>query len=220
MVKIHHEPKKEKQTMEVRPMTEQDIDAAASVHLRAFKGYMNASLGRNYVRKFLNWFRTSPIGIALVVADAGKPIGYVVGARLGYDADLNKALLKTGIKAILSHPNILFHSHFLGTIASRLKLLLNKKKASVKVNKEPTGIGVSLVGIAVDPANSKKGGGSMLMQSFEQKARELGYNYMRLSVYEENKTARQLYSKSGWQPLEIESPVIYYYKEISQIINR
>lgn len=200
--------------MQVRPMTEQDIEATVSVHLRAFKGYMNASLGRNYVRQFLNWFRTSSISTSLVVTDGEQIIGYVVGARLGYDAALNKALLKTGIWAILTHPAILLHSHFTGTIKSRLQLLFREKKVPVKVNKEPIGTGISLVGIAVDPLNAKKGAGSMLMKAFEEQAIASGYNYMRLSVYEVNETAKRLYSKSGWQLLEIDTPVLYYYKEI------
>jgi ribosomal protein S18 acetylase RimI-like enzyme len=202
--------------MQVRPMLKQDIEATVLVHLRSFKGYMNASLGKNYLRRFLNWFRISNIGTALVLTDGKRVVGYVVGATLGYDAELNKVLIKTGIWAILTHPNILFHTHFTETIKSRLKLLLGKKKVSIKVNKEPTGTGISLVGIAVDPQHVKKGGGTLLMQVFEHQAKQAGYSYMRLSVYIVNEKAKQLYTKNGWKLLEIDGPISYYYKEISK----
>ncbi len=200
--------------MEVRPMTEQDIESTVLVHLRAFKGYMNASLGKNYLRRFLNWFRISNMATAWVVAEGNRVVGYVVGATLGYDAILNKVLLKTGIWAILTHPKILFHAHFIETIKNRLKLLLSQKKLSTKVNKEPTGTGISLVGIAVDPLHLNKGGGTLLMQIFEQQAKQSGYSYMRLSVYNVNEKAKQLYTKNEWKLLEIDGATSYYYKEI------
>lgn len=200
--------------MEVRPMTEQDIESTVRVHLRAFKGYMNASLGENYVRRFLNWFRTSDMATAWVVTDSNHVVGYVVGATLGYDAALNKALLKTGICAILSHPIILFHSHFIETIKNRLKLLFRNKILSTNISEEPTGTGISLVGIAVDPLHLNKGCGTLLMQVFEQQARQSGYGYMRLSMYNVNEKAKQLYTKNGWKLLSMDGPTSYYYKVI------
>lgn len=200
--------------MEIRPMTFYDIDEVVQIHLRAFKGYMNASLGKNYVCKFLNWFITSKISTAFVVTDENKVIGYVVGATIGYDAELNRELLKTGIYSIITHPKIFFHRHFIETIKVRLKMMINEKKLLIKVNNEPSGKGISLVGIAVDPLFSRKGCGTLLMQSFENSAKNLGYKYMRLSVYDVNEKARILYSKNGWKVLKIDGAIIYYYKEI------
>jgi ribosomal protein S18 acetylase RimI-like enzyme len=201
-------------TIVARLMKVQDIEASTQVHLRAFKGYMNASLGENYSRSFLNWFITNDIATSWVVAEGNEVLGYIVGASIGYDSVLNKALLKTGILSILSHPTILFHTHFVETIKSRLRLLLSPQKVITEVSNEPAGMGISLVGIAVDPRNTKKGVGTILMQTFEQHAKQAGYNYMRLSVYEVNNQARKLYSKSGWKLLKTEGPVLYYYKEI------
>jgi ribosomal protein S18 acetylase RimI-like enzyme len=150
----------------------------------------------------------------LVLESVGKLIGYVVGARLGYNKELNKALFKTGIVSILTHPGVLFHAHFKRNVRNRLKSLLSRDTKSEGKYVEPSGSGVSLVGIAIDPHSAKKGGGSLLINAFEKESIEAGYNYMRLSVYEVNESALNLYKRNGWQLLSNESPVLYYYKNI------
>lgn len=200
--------------MNVRRMNENDVEEVASAHLRAFKGYLNASIGSNYVRQFLRWFINSPIGISLVLESDGKLIGYVVGAKLGYNKELNKSLFKTGVISIVTHPGVLFHTHFIRNVRNRLKSLFSKSTKSEGTYVEPAGSGVSLVGIAIDPNSAKKGGGSLLINAFEKESIEAGYNYMRLSVYEVNESALNLYKRNGWQLLSNESPVLYYYKKI------
>jgi ribosomal protein S18 acetylase RimI-like enzyme len=195
-------------------MTDNDVEEVAGAHLRAFKGYLNASIGRNYVRQFLRWFINSPIGISLVLESDGKLIGYVVGAKLGYNKKLNKSLFKTGIISIVTHPGVLFHTHFIRNVWNRLKSIFNRGTKSEGTYIEPAGSGVSLVGIAIDPQSSKKGGGSLLISAFEKESIKVGYNYMRLSVYDINESALKLYKRNGWQLLSNESPVLYYYKMI------
>lgn len=195
-------------------MTESDVEEVSGAHLRAFKGYLNASIGRKYVRQFLRWFINSPIGISLILESEGKLIGYVVGAKLGYNKELNKSLFKTGIISIVTHPGVLFHTHFIRNVRNRLKSLFSKSTKSEGTYIEPAGSGVSLVGIAIDPLSSKKGGGSLLINAFEKESIEAGYNYMRLSVYEVNESALKLYKRIGWQLLSNESPVLYYYKKL------
>jgi ribosomal protein S18 acetylase RimI-like enzyme len=195
-------------------MDENDIEEVVTVHLRAFKGYLNASIGKNYVRKFLKWFIKSSIGVSLILENDGKVVGYVVGAQLGYNKELNKSLFKTGIISIATHPGVLFHTHFLRNVRNRLKSLLNRSTKSEGKYIEPLGSGISLVGIAIDPLCSQKGGGGLLINAFEKQAIAKGYNYMKLSVYEMNVAALNLYKKNGWQLLSNESPVLYYYKTI------
>ncbi|MFN5663558.1 MAG: GNAT family N-acetyltransferase [Bacteroidota bacterium] len=198
----------------IRLMNKNDIERLLSIHLQAFKGYMNASLGNDYVRAFLGWFQDSPCGLALVAEENNQTIGYVVGAQLGYGKELNNFLLKIGIWSILTNPRIFFHPQFIGTIINRLKLLLQKSENETKNYAKLSGKGISLVGIGVDPLFTGKGAGVSLLKAFEEKAKLLGYTFMRLSVYRKNERARNLYSKNGWKVLETDGPVLYYYKEI------
>lgn len=199
-------------TFTIQPMTSADLQELAKVHLRAFKGYMNASLGVAYVEKFLDWFVKDSRALALIGKEGSTSVGYVVGATIGYDADLNRELLKRGLWSIITHPLVLVHPQFLKTIKLRFKLLFQTNKGGVSVFKEPEGKGISLVGIAVDPSCGGRGYGAAFMKAFEQHARTAGYSYMRLSVYEENAKARKLYSSSGWDCLNRSANTLYYYK--------
>lgn len=198
--------------VEVLALRETDLHAVVEVHLKAFKGYMNAALGKMYVYRFLKWFLEDPRAVAFCAYYSDRQVGYLVGAQLGYDADLNKKLLTTGVISILSHPAIFFHPQFIRNIKSRIQLLLGRKKPqSVVQFNEPEGMGISLVGIAADPTTGIKGVGSALMNAFMKEAKNRGYRYTRLSVYEENKVARGLYEKSGWKCLNKSNGVLYYY---------
>lgn len=198
--------------VEVLALQKKDLPIVVDVHLKAFKGYMNAALGKQYVYAFLQWFLEDARALAFCAHHAGRPVGYLVGAQLGYDADLNKKLLGSGVIAILTHPAIFFHPQFVRNIKSRLNLLLGKKKPQASIQfKEPEGVGISLVGIAADPQSGIKGVGSALMKAFMAEAKKRGYRYTRLSVYEENKIARGLYEKSGWKCLNKANGVLYYY---------
>ena len=110
--------------------TSHDFDALVPLHLTAFKGYMNASLGRKYVRHFFAWFLGSPQTITLKAEIYGRICGYVVGAPVGYDRELNRDLFYIGLKGILSHPSVLLHQNFTKAAKTKLILLLGRRAIS------------------------------------------------------------------------------------------
>lgn len=187
------------------------------MHLKAFKGHLNILLGTRYIETFLKWFYSNSNTIHFVIENKdGDVLGYVVGARWGYQRELNKYLLKPGIWALVTHPWVVFNRRILETIWLRIKTLFGKnthiKETSVKYEKPI----VSLVGIAVaEDARGQKVGGKLL-ELFEKSALELGFVTMRLSVYRLNHRARAFYEKYGWkeESSQLESRVMGYYKEI------
>lgn len=200
--------------IEVLPFHKEDIRSIRRLHKAAFKGYMNASLGNRYVEAFLNWFLHYPGTVTLKAIADGKVCGYVVGAPIGYDKDMNRKLFNTVVVGVLTHPLVLLHNGFLRVAVAKFKMLLGKKPVK-KVIKNPDGKGISLVGIAVDPAFAGHGIGKAIMDKFENDAVGMNLNYMRLSVYKDNMRARAVYEKSGWQVLDESDKIVYYYKEIS-----
>ncbi len=149
--------------------------------------------------------------------EKGRIIGYTVEAPIGYRKKMNKDLLKTRILGILTHFLIFLNNRFFKTLLARLKLLFQANNINGTSNKyELIGKGSSLVGIGVDPKYSRFGIGQNLMSIFERKATQLGMEYMRLSVYDNNFTAIRLYEKSGWLRLTNDGRTLYYYKYISQ----
>ena len=203
------------QSIQVVPFNESDVVALAPIHLTAFKGYMNASMGINYVKGFLNWFIHYPETITLKASFDNQLCGYVVGAPIGYDKYINKDLFQTAMVGILTHPLVLLHENFTRAAKAKLLMIMGKKPVK-KVIENPPGKGISLVGICVAPSFNGKGVGKAIMSQFEESARALGMQYMRLSVYRTNTTARNLYEKAGWILLHgQEDIVLYYYKILS-----
>jgi len=202
--------------IDVSPFLKEDIKQITKLHKAAFKGYMNASLGNRYVREFLNWFLNYPGTITLKAVVDGKISGYVVGAPIGYDKEMNRQLFSTALMGIVTHPHILLHESFSNAAVAKLKMLLGKKPVK-RIVRSPEGKGISLVGIAVDPSFSGKGIGKAIMKAFEEKARAMHMDYMRLSVYKDNMLARAVYEKSGWEILEPQGKILYYYKMLTTI---
>lgn len=189
-------------TARVVDLTPELLDDAAGVHLEAFRGYMNAQLGRGYAKAFLRWFTRAPQGVALAALENGRVAGYVVGAPAGYDRAMTRALIWVVARAFALRPWLLLQRRFLERIARRAR--------SVPQPPVETGAVMSLVGIGVAEAGQGSGVGRVLMEEFERRARQHGMTSMRLSVYADNERARRLYERAGWIVERTEANALYY----------
>ena len=114
--------------MEVSNYTGADIPMLCKVHLKAFKGYMNASMGGAYVRAFLSWFEEEPETVTLKASYNSETCGYVLGAPIGYTGKMNKDLMNQVLMSVASHPVIFFHPKFVKTAFGRAVSLFQKNK--------------------------------------------------------------------------------------------
>lgn len=189
-----------------------------TMHLKAFRNHVNVKLGNRYIKSFLNWFIDNPKTIHLVAKDENNEIfGYVVGAPWGYQKKINKDLLFTGLSSILLHPWIIFDKRIINSLATRFKVVSGISKHIQDTQIELKGSIVSLVGIAVVEVAKGKGVASCLIKNFEIKAKELGYDVMRLSVYNNNLSAQKFYAKEGWEiiPSTVSKNVCGYFKKLN-----
>lgn len=204
------------QSLIVREAKAEDINEIIIINSIGFADYMNSKMGKAYIKAFYHWFidrQQNTDGISLVICSGDRIAGFVVGARIGYQKSLNKKLLIPAAIGFMIHPWLLLQKSFLTASVLKIKVLFPRWAKNV----HPSSLvdnGISLVGISIHPDFRGRKAGSSLMQAFEQKAKEFGYDYMRLSVYKENIKARQLYSKNNWKVSENESSEFYYYKEI------
>lgn len=192
------------------------IESVAQLHMIAFNGYTNTLIGMPYVRAFIRWFCEADEAIALCAIDStNTPVGYVIGAPLGYTTSLNRKILWPALTGILLRPWLAFDHRFRWIVANRLRSLMNGGKhqpIKVPILPSPT---ISLVGIGVHSEARGHGVGQKLLAAFESFAIEAGFKSMRLSVYSDESVARKLYSKAGWKSLDdVNGPLIYYYKII------
>lgn len=190
------------------------VDSAASLHMIAFQGYTNTLIGMPYVRAFIRWFCESEEAVALCAVDnSNRPVGYVVGAPLGYGTSLNKQTLLPALAGILLRPWLIFNPRFRWIMVNRLRSRnVSRKQQSdgMQTLPDPT---ISLVGIGVHPDAQGQGVGLKLITTFESYAIEMNAKSMRLSVYPDKMAARQLYTKAGWKLLnDINEPLLYYYR--------
>ncbi|MCE7918293.1 MAG: hypothetical protein DPW21_07530 [Anaerolineae bacterium] len=200
--------------IEIKKMSLEMVDSAASLHMIAFQGYTNTLIGMPYVQAFIRWFFESEEAVALcAVDDSNRPVGYVVGAPLGYGASLNKRTLLPALVGILLRPWLIFNPRFRWIVANRLRSWnVSRKQQSHGMPTLP-GPTLSLVGIGVHPDAHGQGVGLKLITAFESYAIEMNAKSMRLSVYPDKIAARQLYTKAGWKLLNnVSEPLLYYYK--------
>lgn len=201
--------------IKVVPITVESLGKIADIHCEAFKGYMNSRIGKGYVAAFFRWFSLQEDAVALmVITENNEPCGYVVGAPLGYDRRMNRALFGAAAKGMIVRPWLAFDKQMRRTVMTRIKLLFGQTIPKQQAPDLPEPI-ISLVGIGTAEKSRGQGAGNALMAAFEDEARKHNMASMRLSVYPSNTAARRLYEKCGWLPFtepETEGLAMYYYK--------
>ncbi|MCD4748309.1 MAG: GNAT family N-acetyltransferase [Thermoanaerobaculales bacterium] len=197
----------------VEAMSSDSVDELVEVHLEAFDGYMNAALGRGYVRAFLLWFCDASDGIALTAWLDGRVVGYVVGAPVGYNSRMTRDLFRVVLRSMVCRPWLGARRDIRAALSARLRLLKGPGgHHSVGLGPKGTyGSTVSLVGIGVAEAARGRGAGGALMKAFESEALKRGMQAMRLTVYRDNVAACRVYQRAGWDPssAEAESTICY-----------
>lgn len=206
---------KKNNIINVFTLTETHLTSVVSIHEDAFRGYLNTKLGKSYIYTFYKWFVDAENSIALVAIDDEQiACGYVVGAPLGYEKEINRRLLRPALLGLLSNFRLLIDSHFLKVVFTRLNPYRSR---SSNIPDLPYPV-ISLVGIGVSTSARGKKIGEILMRTFEENAVSVGMKAMRLSVYPDNNAARRLYEKMDWLLYDQGTDrhkAIYYYKLIN-----
>jgi len=201
--------------MKIVKMEIKHVDEVTSVHMDIFKGYLNVMLGKRYNSSFFKWFIDEDKIHLLGISKTGSIIGYVVGAELGYQKALTRALLPSAVLTVIKKPWFLVNKKVLKVIGKRLKLLIYLKKRARQdsgSNKKKT---ISLVSIGVADPDNNTGMAALLENEFVKQARNMGFDFARLSVYLDNDRAIGFYRKKGWKIQETGDVSIVLIKKLS-----
>jgi ribosomal protein S18 acetylase RimI-like enzyme len=185
-----------------------DLPAVLPLHEQAFAGSMGVSLGRPYLRRFLASFLDRPDRVFLVAEEGDRPVGYVFGRPVVASGDDDRRLALVAGWGVLSHPSIWVRADV------RAELLRRARSVRQPAPPAPTlpAPVLSLVGIGTDPERRGRGIAAGLLAAFAEEAAQRGYASTRLSVYRENATARRVYERAGWRPLDHPAnPALLYY---------
>lgn len=208
-------------TVIVRQYTERDLPALAEAHLAAYRGYMNAGIGARYVRAFLRYFLTREDAVALMAEVDGQAAGYAAGLPVGQHQVLNKALLPAYAIGAMTHPWVLLRPEYRRSAVAKLKRILGSRPVATGATPSHAapaahaGRGLSLTSIAVSPTCAGRGAASALLREFEQQARERRFDYVHLSVYDDNSRARAVYERAGWIVVGEPVRIVVYQKDLN-----
>jgi ribosomal protein S18 acetylase RimI-like enzyme len=183
--------------LHVRPLDAPLVPMVVDVHMKAFEGFLSGRLGRRYATSFLNWFRTSRTGVALVaVSEDGFVHGYLVGARSDYSRTMLRRLLFAAAIGIAARPWLLADASLLRGLRVRLASLMRPDSGAKQSSTPAT---MDLVAIGVAPGSRGHRVGERLVEDFERRALALGMRSVRLSVKVDNTPARRLYERRDWR---------------------
>jgi GNAT superfamily N-acetyltransferase len=209
----------------VRAYGEKDIAALVEVHLTACKGYMNAGIGRGYVREMFRWFLSRPDAVALMAEIDGRACGYVVGMPVEDHPKLNRDLMFASAWGVATHPWVLLERRYRTSALAKIKRVLALRKPAARNAEKLASVNgeterqpercIGLVGVAVTPEFSGRGVGVAVVKAFEDHAKGLGFDVLQLSVHSDNCKARAVYDKAGWELNDTGGPVVFYRKRVT-----
>jgi ribosomal protein S18 acetylase RimI-like enzyme len=174
----------------VRDLRLEDAPAAATLHLRAFRGFFLAELGERFMRSFYRGYAQVPGGVGAVAFSGDKLVGVIVGTTV--PARFFRSLLKQELLGLLIASCIAVLRH--PRVATRLvKAVVYRGKVPVQVD------GALLSSICVDPQAGPSGVGSTLIAAWEDRVRALGVSSAYLTTDAlENDVVNAFYRKRGW----------------------
>ncbi len=193
--------------VQVRKAESSDLLEIGRCHIISFPGEFMSQMGICWLKSLYNEFIKHPRGISLVAVDNENNI---IGFAFGGERKIRDTFLKN---AVYKYCFLIFFK-FLTCKIIRKKLIRHLAhifrskghEGNSKDEESDQGLQGSLLSIGVSPRAQAKGVGTLLVQNFEQHAKNMGFNKMMLTVRKDNLKAIQFYKKNGWNEIsEIET---------------
>lgn len=192
----------------IRKALSSDLAGIAYCHKRSFPDSFYSLLGMKYLEGMYSWYLAYPYTFLLCAEKENKIVGFVGGLLKGGSASVGSASGMTqhtfwlGVRSILSRPWLLLHPKFIPRYKFVFKNILMRITRRFRPAMSRNTLGIKphagLVSIAVDPQFHGKGYGHALLKEFESVCAALGYDFLQLSVHNENRSAIVAYERSGW----------------------
>ncbi len=202
----------------------EDLKEIAKCHKSAFPQSLSSKMGIKYLSKMLEWYLVSPKAFIFHLEVDNEIVGYCGGIIVDGELSTGSASAMTqysfnaAVMAILLRPWLLFHPELLNKYRFVLrnftyrfkKPQLSEEQKSDKRKDPHTG----LVVIGVDQKHHGIGYGSILLQEFEKRTRELAIHKMMLTVKASNEKAIKSYLRNGWENAELKAGSLQMQKSI------
>lgn len=186
--------------MRVRPMKPDELDFAATQHLRHFPDGFFARLGQHFLEEYYRAFLTSPHARLLVAEDSHGPIGYLAGIlrpdahRAHVLAQHRLPLTIRAASSLARQPSLLLL--FLRTRSHiYARKLMRHERPVATAHSE--GTPAVLAHVVVDPSRQCQGIGRQLVLALTTAAREAGCTQVIL-VTEQGAASEGFYRHLQW----------------------
>src|SRR5262245_2810141 len=182
------------------------LDGVVTLHHKCFAPQIDPvqKMGRRFVRKTFHFFLDDPISFGFVATHEGTIIGYVVG-RLGlWGPALDRYRMGAAIYAFLTHPWLLFESHFSHRLGNAIRKPFRRRGGQPKQSStQPAAVAsheglATLAIIGVDADFSSARASEHLLTHAEEFCRQRGMLYLRAGVQRSNIQSRFLYRRRGY----------------------
>ncbi len=204
-----------------------DLEKIAVCHMSAFPDSLSTKMGLRYLKKMIEWYLADEKRFLFHLEENGKCAGYCGGMihdgtqPSGSASGMIQYSFNEAVIAIMLRPWLLFHKEVLTKYALIKKNVKNRFKKKV-INKEPKVLSsekpepsVGLVVIGVSMEFQGKGYGSVLLQEFERRAKDMNYKLINLTVRNDNDQAIKAYERNGWIKSKLTGNSLEMYKIIN-----
>jgi len=191
----------EKSKIVIRPLILTDLPNIVRIHHDNFPHSRSSKLGSLFLMKMYRWYLLFQPALAFGATIDKTLVGFVTGSIGNSAKSRYKYAFFEILIGLITHPHLFFHAFmFEGWRKYLLSSPNISKKSGTSSNssKIDNNIKIALDSIAVNPSVRGKGIGKLLVQSFENAAKQQGGDYMSLGVELNNPSARKLYENCGW----------------------
>lgn len=204
------------------------LKSLVRIHRETFKDHFNSKLGNYYTQEYLKWLNSKNEFESFIICafdeEDNKVIGYICGAKLGFQTKMNRDLLFPTLVSFITKPFLIFDKRFFLFLAPKFRTLLGKEEYS-KIKeyeaKLPQPI-YSVISFGID-SNYKSGMNlgffilEDLYKKFFDELKRRNAGTVRATIRKSNENIIKYYSMKKWSlsPVEGDSQTIFFYKEIN-----
>ena len=192
-------------SVEVSDLTEDDLGAVTALHIAAFPQSELSRLGDEAVWRHYRWQLRGPHDLtALAARTDGELVGFLLGGVFrGSTAGFVKSEKWFLAGQVLRHPTLVFRGNGRRILVLAGRMLARPRRAVPEAPWRVPTHSFGVLVVAVDPTAQRLGIGASLLTTAEQRARDLGFERMHLTVRQGDVEAQAFYSRLGWRRLDV-----------------
>lgn len=204
------------------------LNSLVRIHRETFKDHYNSRLGNFYIKEYLKWLSKKNEFDSFIICafneDEKRVIGYICGAKLGFQTKMNRNLLFPIIISFLTKPWLFFDKRFFLFLVPKFRTLFGKEEYN-EIKKYEAQLKQPIYSVISFGIDSKYQGGMNLgffiledlYKKFFEELKKRNVGTVRATIRKNNENIIKYYQMKKWilSPIEGDSQTIFFYKEVN-----